>query len=285
MTRWPSQPRPSSSFVMDAVQTANFGRELKGRADALPAMTLVALLQARNEERLLPGWLANIAPAVDSIVALDDGSQDRTPEILTAHPKVIQLLRNPPGKSWDERANQVALVKAARQHGDWAIAVDADERIEARFATRVGSLLADAERDKVNCLCFTLRELWGDRHHYRVDGDWGRRMRYRLFRNDPAHHHFDPRKLHRFWMPLEVARGLSTRGRHTGCNLYHLTMIKEADRVARVRRYETLDPDHLFQSIGYDYLVDEEGLELKRIPPDRDFLPLDDPPTAESAPR
>jgi len=245
-------------------------------------MMLVALLQARNEERLLPGWLANIAPIVDAIVALDDGSEDRTAQLLEAHPKVVQILRNPPGKPWDERGNQVALVRAARKHGDWALALDADERIEAKFARQVGTLLAEAERDNVTCLCFTLRELWGDRHHYRVDGDWGRRTRYRLFRNDPAHRQFDPRKLHRFWMPLEIARELESRGRHTGCNLYHLTMIQKADRMERVRRYESLDPNHLYQSIGYDYLVDEEGLQLKRVPPDRDFLPLDDPPPADS---
>jgi hypothetical protein len=245
-------------------------------------MTLVALLQARNEERLLPGWLASVAPAVDAIVALDDGSEDRTAELLEAHPKVAQLLRNPPGKPWYERGNQMALVKAARNHGDWAIAVDADERIEAGFSSRVGALLAEAERDNVNCLCFTLRELWGERHHYRVDGDWGRKTRYRLFRNDPTHRRFDPRRLHRFWMPLEIAREIATRARHTQCNLYHLTMIKKEDRIARVKRYETLDPNRLYQSIGYRYLIDEEGLELKRIPPDRDFLPLDDPAAATS---
>jgi glycosyltransferase involved in cell wall biosynthesis len=245
-------------------------------------MTLDALLQARNEERLLPGWLASIAPAVDAIVALDDGSQDRTAELLCAHPKVVRLLRNPPGKPWDERANQVALVKAARSHGNWALAVDADERIEAGFASRVGVLLAEAEQGGVTCLCFSLRELWGDRHHYRVDGGWGRKTRYRLFRNDAGHRQFDPRPLHRFWMPLEIARELATRGRHTGCNLYHLTMIEKADRLSRVERYETLDPDRRYQSTGYRYLIDEEGLELKRIPPDRDFLPIDDPPSATS---
>jgi len=238
-------------------------------------MTLTALLQARDEERELPGWLANVAPCVDTIVALDDGSVDATATILESHPKVVRLLRNPPGKPWDERSNQVALVKAAREFGGWALAIDGDERLELRFAGAAAGLIEQAEADGIDCLCFSLRELWGDRRHYRVDGDWGRKTRYRLFRNDPAHRRFDPRPLHRFWMPMEIALNIETRGRHSGHNLYHLSMIEQAARQRRVRRYEALDPQHRYQSIGYAYLADEHGLELEAIPPGRDFLPAE----------
>jgi len=235
-------------------------------------MTLVALLQARDEERDLPGWLTNIAPCVDSIVALDDGSVDATAAILEAHPKVARLLRNAPGKPWDERANQVALVKAGREFGDWALAVDADERLETRFAEAAPGLLRQAQSDGIDCLCFSLRELWGDRSHYRIDGVWGHKTRYRLFRNDPTHRRFDPRPLHRFWMPMDIAFNIETRGRHSGFNLYHLSMIEPAEREARVRRYESLDPEHRYQSIGYAYLADEHGLQLEAIPAGRDYL-------------
>ena len=239
-------------------------------------MTLVGMIQARDEERYLPGWLASIAPSVDAIVALDDGSLDRTAEILSAHPKVVRLFQNPPGQAWDERGNQVTLVKAAREYGDWALALDADERIEAGFAAAAGPLIAEAERDGIDCLCFALRELWGDRRHYRVDGDWSRKSRYRLFRNDPTHRRFDPRPLHRFWMPMEIAFNLETRGRYSGFNLYHISTIARAARIARLQRYEIMDPDHKYQQIGYDHLIDESGLELREIPPGRYFIPADE---------
>lgn len=243
-------------------------------------MTLLALLQARDEERFLPGWLENVAPSVDGIVALDDGSLDSTADLLRSHPKTIELLRNPPGVGWNERGNHMALIGAGRQHGGtWFLCVDADERLERAFEVRARTLLEAAEQDGTCAYSFQLRELWGSRHHYRADGIWNAKARYRLFRNDPKHKRFDPRPLHRFWMPLEIAGKLDKLGRHSELNLYHLRMIAPSDRAARAERYRTLDPDQLFQKEGYDYLTDETGLQLERIPSNRDFLPANDPGT------
>lgn len=239
-------------------------------------MSVIALLQARDEERFLPGWLANVAPCVDGIVALDDGSTDRTAEILADHPKVIELRQNPPGEAWDERANQVALVKAGRELGaDWLLCLDADERLETRFVEGVGDLLGEADRDGIDVFRFHLRELWGDPHHYRADGIWGKKMLCRLFRSRPGDRRFDPRKLHRFWMPLELVAELEAVSRHTELNIYHLRMILPEDRAKRAARYLELDPDALYQPQGYDYLLDESNLALVRIPPERGFSPVE----------
>lgn len=241
-------------------------------------MSLIALLQARNEQRFLPGWLENVAPCVEAIVALDDGSTDATADLLKAHPKVIELLRNRPGRPWDERANQMALIVAGRRHGaSWFLCVDADERLEQSSYARIPDLLREADPDGIHTYAMHLRELWGDRQHYRCDGSWDHERRYRLFRNDPTHRKFDPRPLHRLWMPLEIAANVETCGRHSDLNLYHLRLISAADRAARVERYETLDPTQLYHQVPYNRFSDESGLRLQEIPPERDFLPLDDP--------
>jgi hypothetical protein len=239
---------------------------------------LLALLQARDEEAALPGWLANVAPWVDGILALDDGSTDRTAEILRAHPKLVELIQRPPGTPWSERANQVALVEAGRRHGaSWFACLDADERVEKPFAEGARELIGAAEERGVSLLGLHLRELWGDRGHFRSDGLWNQKTVFRLFRNDPSHRRFDPRPLHRFWMPLELVPEMSRPGRQTGFNLYHLKMITPAGRASRLARYEALDPDNRYQRMGYRYLVDETGLETTSIPAGRGFDPAEDP--------
>ena len=238
-------------------------------------MRVVALLQAKNEARFLPGWLENVAGAVDGIVALDDGSTDDTAAMLEAHPKVVELLRNEPGHPWDERGNQVALVKAARARGaEWMLCVDADERLELAFTQDLGAVLDEADDDGIKALRFDLREMW-DPCHYRIDGVWGLKVLCRLFRDDPAHRRFDPRHLHRFWMPLELVADLENVGRHSGRNIYHLRMIEPSDREARVAKYEEMDPQHLYQKLGYRYLLDESGLELERVAPERRYVPCE----------
>lgn len=244
-------------------------------------MSVVALLQARNEQRFLPGWLENVAPAVEGIVALDDGSTDTTADLLRAHPQTIELLQNPPGTAWDERANHMALLRAGRRHGaDWFLVVDADERLEQKFARDLPQVLAEAEAKGIEAYSLQLRELWNDRRHYRADGLWKGKARFRLFRNREQHTKFDPRPLHRYWMPLEIATNLAKVGAHLPHNLYHLRMIRPEDRAARHRRYVELDPHGRYQPQGYDYLVDESGMVLAEVAPERDFLPLEDPAAA-----
>ncbi|MCC6982534.1 MAG: glycosyltransferase family 2 protein [Bauldia sp.] len=244
-------------------------------------MSLIVLLQARNEERYLPGWLENIGGAVDGIVALDDGSTDRTAEILSAHPRLLSLLRNPPGRDWDQPRNQLRLIEEGRRLGaTWFLALDADERVERSFSAKVRELIASADPEGIEAYLIQVRELWGDRHHYRCDGIWARKAQYRLFRNVPGQSRFDAKAHHRTWMPLEIKDRIATVGRRTDLNIYHLKTITPAGRAARAARHEALDPDHRFQSTGYSYMIDDQGLQLRRIPPERGFLPLDDPGVA-----
>lgn len=233
-------------------------------------MRLLALLAVRDEMTYLPGYLANVSPHVDGIVALDDGSRDGSREYLQSHEAVIEVLETPPRRvEWDEQANHRALVSAALRHGaEWLLALDADERVEHEFRLRAERVIRRGRPLGLRAYAVRLRELWDSRDTFRVDGIWGRKGVERLFRAR-ADHVFDPRPLHGLKAPLQDR----CRGSYPLADLevYHLRMIRREDRLARRRRYERLDPEARCQPEGYAYLTDERGLRLRRVDPRRGY--------------
>jgi hypothetical protein len=164
------------------------------------------------------------------------------------------------------------LVEAALRHGaEWMIVIDADERVEAGFRGKVDAEIARAGREGNLAYRVTLRELWNAPDRYRVDGVWGEKRPPRLFRAR-ADHQFDDRAFHGYWAPLNSLRDGDCPT--ADVIVYHLRMMRAADRLARRRRYEQLDPDNEHQSIGYGYLTDETGLALETLPPGRHYEPM-----------
>jgi hypothetical protein len=240
------------------------------RATGARRTRLIALLAVRNGMRHLPGFLRNVAPQVDGIVALDDGSSDGSGDLLTQHEAVLEVLRRPADRpTWDEVGNHRALVAAALQHGaGWILCVDADERLEREFRTRAERVVARGGLLGYSAYAVRLRELWDAPDHYRTDGIWGHKKVVRLFQAR-ADHEFDPAPLHGVKAPLQARR----RGRFPNADLtlYHLGMLRPGDREDRRRRYEHADPDRRWQRIGYEYLTDATGLRLRQVGARRSF--------------
>ena len=234
-----------------------------GRGTAPRRVRLLVVLAARDEMRFLPGWFANVAPHVDGVVALDDGSTDGTTELLESRPEVVELIRRPRGRAaWDEVGDYKALISAAVQaEADWIVSLDADHRVEREFRDRAERVIRRGGRLGLSAYAFHVRELWGGPDTYRADGVWGKKVRARLFRAR-ADHEFDERALHAHKGPRQA----QVLGRYPVADLevYHLRMLEPADREARRRRYETLDPDAVYQpGLGYAYLTDETGLRAE----------------------
>ena len=232
----------------------------------------MALLAARDEMDYLPGYIANVGAQVDGIVALDDGSTDGSAAFLDSCEPVVEVLRNPPVRpTWDEQANHRRLVAAALRHGaEWVVCVDADERLERDFRRRAERVISRGRRLGFEAYALRLRELWDSPDHFRADGLWGQKAMARLFRLREDHE-FDPRPLHGVKAPLQAR--VAGRYPRADLEIYHLRMIRREDRLARRRKYERLDPEEKWQpGVGYAYLTDEAGLELRRIRPGRDYL-------------
>jgi len=234
---------------------------------------LLALLPFRDEMRFLPGLFENLAGQVDGVIALDDQSRDDSRAFVESQPLTIDLLTAPGGTEagMEDGRRHVMLIDAVWDHDpDWLLGIDADERVEREFRQRAKVEISRSEASGEAALWIPFRELWDSYDRFRVDGIWGDKRKACLFRAD-RDHVVDDRPLHSIWAPWPPASGGDYRT--ADLRLYHLRMVLAADRQARADRYRHLDPDRDWQAIGYDYLVDEEGLELEQIEPGRGYLP------------
>ena len=234
---------------------------------------IIALVAFRDERRYLPGLLQNLEPLVDGLVALDDGSSDDSAEIVAAHPLTLDLLRLPRGAQDElmDGQNHRRLTEAAWRFGaDWLYGIDADERLERGFKERAMAEIRRADWNGDDGVWVHVRELWDAPDRWRADGIWGQKRKPTLFRSDPGHR-FDNRRVHAMWPSCPPRRGDWPQG---DLILYHLRMIDPEDRARRVEKFKRIDPNHEWQSIGYDYMLDEEELELRCLEPGRDYVPL-----------
>jgi glycosyltransferase involved in cell wall biosynthesis len=98
---------------------------------------LIGTTRFRNEALILQDTLNYVGEQVDTIIAYDDASTDRTLEILRRHPKVVLIVTN---GSWEEdiEARRIAesrhrglllQIARARLKFDWMFCFDADERV------------------------------------------------------------------------------------------------------------------------------------------------------------
>jgi glycosyltransferase involved in cell wall biosynthesis len=239
-------------------------------------MSIFCLIQARNEQRFLPGFLHHIAPYVDGIVALDDCSTDSTPDILRREPMVLSVLherRAGPAHSHEVSNRHRLLLEAARLGARWVLCADADERFEEGFLRRVRTETRKGEWFHRQLCCVRLVNLWDAPDQYRLDGRCGPRWTVRMFRI-PASITARRPGMHQPWFPPELDGVVPVRMRAI---LYHLRMIDRADREARFLKFSAVDPHAVEQAIGYGHMVDETGLKLRRISPRRCYV---DPPAA-----
>ena len=233
-------PRPAALPVLAGQRSAPTAGDPPGPRGDGPQ--LVCLLPARNCETELRGYLDSVAPFVDAVVALDDGSTDGTAAVLDESPLVVELLRNPIRDSyvgWDDATNRQRLLDAAAQLDPrWVLFLDADERIDGDdFA----ALRAFLERDAAPGVAYGFRV-----HRMLEDGtryDRADLWVYRLFAVEPGQR-LPAATLHLVPVPTSIPR---RRWQKTTVRIKHFAGATEERRIARLRKYEQADPDLLWQ--------------------------------------
>ena len=172
---------------------------------------------------------------------------------------------------WNDGCNRLmSTIAAVSLYPDWILSIDSDEDIDHRIQTAddLKSIIASAEKTRCNAVSFYLREMWEKKNQYRSDGIWGKKVRTRLRKNmfkcGAALVNMDVNaRFHREAIfPGAKIRNISPPIKY---EIYHYGCFTKTMREARMKKYKELDPSNKFQSIGYDYLVDVKGLEVKNV--------------------
>lgn len=145
---------------------------------------LSAVVVARDEADMIPGCLSRLSFADEVIVVVDDRSRDRTQDVAEGYGARVSLERF---ESFSQLKNS-ALAKAL---GDWALVVDADERVTLPLRDEIIAALDrpyDAYSLARDNYFFGRRMRWGG---------WPERM-VRLFRRGTARYEGDIHERLRF---------------------------------------------------------------------------------------
>jgi len=105
-------------------------------SDSPKRATLAAVAICKNEERDIRGFLDHLLPWIDEVVVIDDGSTDRTLEILRAEGDRVTVIERSMDPVDGFAGQRNAGIDAARS--DWLIHMDIDERVTTSSTARCG---------------------------------------------------------------------------------------------------------------------------------------------------
>ncbi len=104
-------------------------------SDSPKRATLAAVAICKNEERDIRGFLDHLLPWIDEVVVIDDGSTDRTLEILRAEGDRVTVIERSMDPVDGFAGQRNAGIDAARS--DWLIHMDIDERVTPELAREI----------------------------------------------------------------------------------------------------------------------------------------------------
>ena len=133
---------PRKASLHPALRTLNARAvQLARRAKPATGLKLSLCMIVRDEEEMLPRSLRAAAPAVDEIVVVDTGSQDRTLEIARSFgAKIIE-------RAWTGSFSEARNAGLDAASGDWIIYLDADEVLVSDDVEKLRALCGQTWRE------------------------------------------------------------------------------------------------------------------------------------------
>lgn len=164
---------------------------------------------------------------------------------------------------WEDYTNRMTLLtRAAAHHCDWVLWLDDDEVLQGATRSKILEYIDLAEKLHRVAVRLEKREMWTDRH-FRNDGIWKKQklvlQKNPMLQLETRWRDWHLRRLHA--LPLQEGEIMDV----AGSRLLHYGMSTPELREARVRKYRLADPGNKFQPEGYDYMLDETGIELVQL--------------------
>jgi glycosyltransferase involved in cell wall biosynthesis len=219
-----------------------------------------AIMPVYNEEHHLKRCLTRLSEFIDGIVVLDDGSTDRTAEILAQYPKVLKILRTPASakRNWHDARNHIRLNRALVEFKpDWVIRIDADETFDDAMKAHLPKL-ANAPPE-IRAFAF--------RRHLFDEAEGKCSVAgldiVRMYRYSPRSR-FANRRLHVQFEPIDI---MNSQIRMTNIRLWHHTGYTKQLREERYEKFARADPFCIYQG-SYENLLREP--DFVAVPPGED---------------
>jgi glycosyltransferase involved in cell wall biosynthesis len=211
-------------------------------------MKVIGMLRIKNEGRWIERCLQSILPLCDSIVVMDDHSDDDTLFRCQSMPKV-NLLESPFSGLDEERDKNHLLTIVERESPDWILAIDGDEVLasDSLFTLR------KALHSQWPCLSLRVRYLWDREDQVRVDGVYGDFHRESVFRPNGARFIANGSGAH-FHCGNVPAAIRQKRAVLNDVSLLHFGYLHRADRERKYAWYNAQDPNNARED-GYRHMV------------------------------
>lgn len=216
-----------------------------------PTIGVVAI--SFNEERDMPGFLANLLPWVDEIVIVDDGSSDKTAELALAAGNKVNFIVSPRNKGEyyaDQRNKGIDVAKS-----DWLLHLDIDERATAALADEIIAVMGS---DQFEACRFRRRNYFLNRAMN--GGGWADWNQVHLAKRDVLKFGGMYHETIELFCPVDKVKQLSGKMLHINDETYAERLQKsstyQAEVMARVREKEgRVGVRNIIWSFAREFLV------------------------------
>lgn len=206
----------------------------------LEATKIIGLVAVRNEELLIEQCLRGLAVYTDSIIVLDDASEDNTVEIiksLAQECSIEKILRKKVCHRTESADRNLLLQEGRKLGGTHFIVVDADELFTATCMHNDMLRKRLLELEPGDTLFMHWIRLWKNVHHFKARNI---ELKHIAF-CDNGTATYPPRYLHSYRTPAELNGRQVDLGNYVTHGLLHFQAVNWRNMLLRQAWYQCLD--------------------------------------------